>query len=436
MTAPPAPERSPWGRRLRAAALRFLTPERIRNYPAIGFAVMLAVAVYDRLSGRGLVNGLAGPFGGDFLSFYTAGALLLRGTPEALADVDAQLAFQRSVLGTAVDSVAVWVSPPYFAWAFVPFAALPYTFAVIVFFLANLGLFLLSFRLLARELRLPLSAAAMLWIALQYYPTINALLNGQMSALWLLVFCGVFVALRRGQDIRAGLLLGLFACKPPLAFGLGMALLAAGRFRALFAAAGSSLTLLGVGYLTLPAAMDAYFTRADELVSLVRGAGYNTAGLHGSFELATLLLDGVSRPVATVAGVATMCALIGLIGASWLGQPWVPRTRAWDLTFAGTFALGVIASPHLFAYDLTLLFLPLFVAVAHYPVRQRRPLGGGALLVSTALVWSLGLLGPVFTALQQELTRRTLGFAAALQVGVLAILLWAMDVVRMREGRR
>ena len=100
---------------------------------------MAAVAIYDRLSGQGLVNGLAGPFGGDFLSFYTAGALLLRGTPEALASVDAQLAFQQAVLGAAVDSVAVWVSPPYFAWAFVPLAALPYTVAVVLFFAANLG---------------------------------------------------------------------------------------------------------------------------------------------------------------------------------------------------------------------------------------------------------------------------------------------------------
>ena len=283
---------------------------------------------------------------------------------------------------------------------------------------------------------MPLSAASMLWISLQYYPTVNALLNGQMSALWLFVFCRIFVAFRGGRDFSGGLLLGLLACKPPLALGLGVTLLVAGRFRALLGAALASSTLLGIGYLTVPGAMAAYFARANELVSLVRGEGYNRSGLHGSFELATLLLDGISKPVATVAGLLTLCALLGVIGAAWRRFAWTPRSRAWDLTFAGTFALGVIASPHLFAYDLTLLFLSLFVAVAHFPVQESKPLGGGMLLILTALVWSLGLLGPALTELQQDLTLRALGFAAALQVGVLAIGLWAIYLVRSGRSAR
>src|SRR5262245_26581670 len=110
---------------------RFLTPARVRAYPLVAFVVLALVATYDRFSGQGLSNGLGDAFGGDFLGFYTGGHFAREGRARALADPDAQLAFQRAVIGRDIDALAAWVSPPYFAWLFAPFSALPYVAAFV-----------------------------------------------------------------------------------------------------------------------------------------------------------------------------------------------------------------------------------------------------------------------------------------------------------------
>jgi hypothetical protein len=410
--------------------LRFLTPERIRSYPLVAFAVIVCVALYDRLSGSGWANGLSGHFGGDFLSFYTGGALLARGDWAALSNPDAQLAFQEQLLGTKLPGVSVWVSPPYFAWLFVPLARLPYVWAFFALELASLLLLWFSLRALSRTVPGSSSAARMVWIGAQFYPSLEWLLDGQMTGFWLSVLVLVFVLLRRGDDLSAGLLLGCFACKPQLALGLAVALLCARRFRALSGAAATSLSLLALGFIATPQAMQAYFRSSGAMVALVRDRGYHTMGLSGSFEFGTLLFDGISGKLAALLGLLWMLALLGWIAALWLETRWEPGARAWDLRMATTLGLGLIASPHLYNYDLMLLLLPLFIATASLPGKNGVPLEGGSLLVLTAVIWALGLVGPLFTALEQEVTRRLFGFPSALQLGVVAIAAWCFLLSR------
>jgi hypothetical protein len=410
--------------------LRLLTPERIRGYPLVAFAVIVCIALYDRLSGHGWANGLSGYFGGDFLSFYTGGALLARGDWAALSNPDAQLAFQEQLLGSKLPGVAVWVSPPYFAWLFVPLSRLPYVWAFVVLELTSLVLLWLSLCALSRTLGGSSSGARMLWIGAQFYPLMEWLLDGQMTGLWLSVLVLVFVLLRDGRDLWAGLLLGCFACKPQLALGLAVALLCARRFRALSAAAAVSLALLALGFLATPEAMRAYFRSGGALLALVRNQGYHTMGLSGSFEFCTLLFDGVSTRLAAILGFLAMLALLGAIAAIWVTARWEPGTRAWDMRMAATLGLGLIASPHLYNYDLALLLLPLFIATTSLPLKNGVPLEGGPLLVLTAIIWALGLVGPLITALEQHVTRLLFGFPSALQLGVIAIAAWCFLLAR------
>jgi hypothetical protein len=320
------------------------------------------------------------------------------------------------------------VSPPYFAWVFAPLSLLPYPLAFLLMVqVSALGL-LLTLRVFVRDLKLESSALRLGWFALQYYPTLEWLLNGQMTGLWLTVYVWVFLLLRRGRDEFAGLVLGCLACKPQLALGLAVALLAARRWRALAFAFLSTIAWLGLGVLTLPKAMLAYVHHGKALVSLVRDVGYHTAGLHGSFEFATLLLDGVSPRLAALAGVLLILALLGALVLIWLRTPWQPKSRGWELSMAATFALGTIASPHLYNYDLMLLMLPLFIAMANFSVVRDVPLDQGPVLVTTALLWALGLIGPTLSIIQQQVTLRVFGFSAALQLGVVGTVLWAFLV--------
>jgi hypothetical protein len=396
--------------------------------------VLLCVAAYDVLGGDGLRSAFGGALGGDFMAFYTAGHLVAQGGAEQLYDAAAQLAFQEQVAGGKLSGTALWVSPPYLAWLFAPLARLPYGWAFLAAVTLSLGGVWLSFRALGRELVLEQSPTRLLWFGLQYYPTLQWLLNGQMTGLWLVLATNVFVLLRRGRDVPAGLLLGCFAVKPPLALGLAVALLAARRFRALAAAATSAGALVAVGFLTLPGAMHEYSRRGSELLALVRSDGYATAGLHGSFELATLLFDGISPRLAAALGVLLAGALLAWIFVLWLRADWSPATPAWDLRMAATLTAGVIASPHLFIYDLALLLLPLFVLVARSD-RAGPPLGGTPLLPLAALIWALGLVGPALALLQQLASRKILGFPIALQPGVLVIFATALLLARRAESR-
>jgi hypothetical protein len=411
-----------------------LTPRRVTLYPLLATLVLLCVAAYDVLAGNGLQSAFGGALGGDFMAFYTAGHFVAHGMAERLYDAAAQLAFQEQVAGGKLSGTAIWVSPPYLAWLFAPLARLPYVWAFVACVTLSMGGVWLSFRALGRELALEQSPTRLLWFGLQYYPTLQWLLNGQMTGLWLVLATNVFVLLRRGRDVPAGLLLGCFAVKPPLALGLAVALLAARRFRALTAAALSAGALVAVGFLTLPGAMHEYSRRGTELLALVRSDGYATAGLHGSFEVATLLADGISPSFAVALGVALTVALLAWIGVLWFRADWRPATPGWDLRMAATLTAGVIASPHLFIYDLALLLLPLFVLIARSD-RKGPPLGGAPQLPLAALIWALALVGPALALLQQLASRKLLGFPVALQPGVVAILATALLLARQAEAR-
>jgi hypothetical protein len=101
---------------------------------------------------------------------------------------------------------------------------------------------------------------------------------------------------------------------------------------------------------------------------------------------------------------------------------------------AATLTAGVIASPHLFIYDLALLLLPLFVLIARSD-RKGPPLGGAPQLPLAALIWALALVGPALALLQQLASRKLLGFPVALQPGVVAILATALLLARQAEAR-
>jgi hypothetical protein len=418
--------------RASAAWLRFLSPRRIRTYPAIALGVLLLVDLLDAGGAFGK-SSQQRPFGGDFLGFYAAGALVSRGGGLALNDAVAQQRFQEQLLGHGSDQVALWVSPPYFAWLFAPFARLPYLLSLTAFLALSVAALWAAFRALQRELALGSSALWLLLIATQYYPTLHWFLNGQITGVWLSVLTAAFLLLRQRRDTLAGFTLSLFACKPTLALGLAVALLVAGRVRTLLAAALGGSLFVGLGFLTVPEAMRGYIQSGGALVALVRSQGYNTAGLHGSFEFATLLLDGLSPRLASAFGVLVALGFSALIARIWWRKPWQPGTRAWDLAMAATFALGVILSPHLFVYDLMLLLLPLFILFRHFPRQGGLPLSGGKLLGLVALNWGLSLLGPVLTVAQQEATRHLFGVACAIQLGVVTILLAALAVAREAE---
>jgi hypothetical protein len=406
-----------------------ITARRLRVYPPLMLASVVLYTVHDVWQ-----RGLRSDLGGDFLSFYTGGAFVLRGNLEGLAHGAQQHALQEQILGFTTNSTGTWVSPPFFACLFAPFAALPFPVAYAVFTLASIGSCAVAFGALRKAFASASSTSTLLLTAAQFYPTLHALIIGQTSALWLSVFVWVFVRLRQGRDAQAGLLLGLFVCKPPLALGLAVALLAARRFRTLAFAALSGGALLGSGLVLMPDLTLRYLHAGPKLVSFVRDAGYPVAGLVGSFEFGTLLFDGISRPLGAAAGFSLLAGLLLLIASFWVRTPWRPGTRAWDLRMAATLGIGVIASPHLFSYDLLLLVLPFFVVMFRFPERAEMPLGNPRLLELSFVLWLLAFATPLLSGMQRVSSQQMLGFTLVVQLIVPVIAAWGVYVFRQADS--
>jgi hypothetical protein len=434
-------------------SLKLLTPSRLRAYPAICVLVMVVAVVLYTIRDPTFL-------GADFRAFYTAGTFLRTGRSDLLYDIDAATHFQAESLGAA--GVSAWLSPPYLAWLFVPLSRMPFLGALAFHTLLGLAAAFAAVALLEREVG-PFRRSEALLVVAGYYPTLQWLADGQMTAFWMLAIAAFFALIRRGRDGAAGAALGFLALKPQLAVGFVAALVGARRFRALFAAAATASAWLAIGFLTLPNAMRDYVAKASEIGAFLRSEGYPLAGLHGIFQLGPLLLDGFSPAAATATGAVLTAAALAALVAMWARAPWNPGDTSWDRRMAATIALATLASPHLFGYDLMLLLVALIIVWRLYPdgtrrpaqsgrsperrpaqsgrslerrpaqsgrSLDRRPLDGGPILAVTALLWALALVGPALTVGQQTLSRWVFGRAVALQVEIPVMLAWVWFVLR------
>src|SRR2546426_11534387 len=141
---------------------------------------------------------------------------------------------------------------------------------------------------------------------------------------------------------------------------------------------------------------------------MLRSSGYPTEGLQSFLGFAALLLDAFSPRAADVLAASLTFGSLAWLMWRWWPAQWRPGAADWDLKLAATFAIGLIASPHLYLYDLLLLLLPFAIVRAHSPPGV--PLGGGPVLAWSAAVWLLVFLGT-------PLARVQLYAASALGVG-------------------
>lgn len=429
--------------RLEAAIARWLTPARVRLYPATAAVVVLGGYLVSISLGEGPTDAAGAIVGADFSAFYWAGTELREGQPHGLYDIEAEAEFLARLIAPATSEdgeVHAFVSPPYWALFFAPLSALPYLGALALFWLLSLGLLLTNVALLRRALpalrRVPLGRAVL--SAALFFPVLFSFLDGQTSMVVLLPLVLAFAALRRERDFAAGLALGLLAVKPQLALGLVLVLLAARRARALAGAAVTAGAWLVVGWMFLPQAMADYAALAPELFEFLRRDDYYTWGQLSAYGFATLLLDPLSHTAGTVAGLGATLALSALVVGTWLRTPWAPGTRRWDLTMAASITLGLVASPHLFLYDASLLVLPLAIVVAWVGPPDPRPvapgaappplLDGGPVLSATGVLWAALFVGPYLTSALQDAMRAASIPAVVVQLPTLAILYFAWRV--------
>ena len=421
----------------------FVTAERARTYSALVVLVILggylvSIGLGPRHTG-GFTDLAGALIGADFSAFYWAGHAVTHGGAEQLYDIEAQAAFLDALRAPAPSSAEVhaFVSPPYWALFFGPFGALPYPAALAAFWALSFALLGLNVRALSAELP-ALDALGppgrRMALAIGFFPCLFSFLNGQTSMLLLTPLTLFFVLLRRGEDLWAGLVLGLLAVKPQLAFGPVLLLLGAGRWRALSGAALSASAWLALGTALLPQAMADYVAVAPELFAFLRQEDYETWGQTSLYGFVTLLLDPVWHDGGTWLGNGAIALSAAALLRAAHRLPWAPGSARWDLSMAALLGLGLLASPHLFLYDVSLFLLPLGIVTARLAgERDDALLDGGPVLAVTALLAAGVFVGPYLTLGVQNVLGAAHLPRCVPQLCTLAMLAFVVQVARRAE---
>jgi hypothetical protein len=384
---------------------RWLTPAR-QNYAfLLGGALWIAWLV-SVLSGRGNLD-LAGQIvGTDYVQFYAAGQTLLRGESARLYDFAYQKDLETAISGEPFEGVHAFITPPFLAWLFVPFAALPYRLSFALWSLA--GLLLLWFSLRGLGARQPGRAFA--W-ALTWFPVFASVSFGQNSLLSLGIVALTYFLWQRQRPLLAGLTLSLALYKPQLALGIGLLWLLNWRRdgRALLGLGLGGAILGGLCFGLLPEASRAYLQLAQTVLpTMLETKGFPLWNAHTLRAFFLLLFP----PWPGLASL--MAAVLSLGGIAFTVRFWQQRRQNPALAFAGAVCLTIWITPHAMIYDWALFLIPAVILWQHHLKERQR------WRVLFAGLWLVTLFSGPLTLGQQRL----LPVAVQISLPMLALALY------------
>ncbi len=327
----------------------WLTPARARGYSLILLAVCtLAVVGWIAVS-DGWVDRNGKPIGTDFSSFYAAGSLALEGRASEAYDMAAHHAREQQLFGATTPYYA-WLYPPLFLIVAAPLALLPYPLALAAWQGGTLALYLIVVAAILRRARRARGAISELWlpVAAAFPAVFINLGHGQNGFLTAALLGGAMLALP-SRPMTAGVLIGLLAYKPQFATVVPFALLAAGQWRTMLAAAITVVALAAVSLVLFgPECWTSFLASTEASRKLLLEEGSVGFEKLQSIFAAVRMWGGGLAPSYAVQGalsLATICS------TAWLWHSACDRR----LKAAALIAATALASPHVLDYDLMIL---------------------------------------------------------------------------------
>jgi len=321
----------------------------------------------------------------DFSQFYCAAQMVRQGLGRNLYDVQTQAEFQSKVASVHV----FYNHPPFETLLFLPLTFFSYRAAYTLWTLVSVGLLVGAALLIESQAKVSLTISRYARVRadfglafvlfLTFAPATTCLLLGQDSMLMLLIYTLVFVLMRSGAEFRAGCVSACGLFKFQLIVPFVLILLLRRKWSAAwgFAAVGVLLILASIGvsgiqvltayprFLVFESRYQQIAGFAPEYMPNIRGALY-------------LLID---RRFGSPAFGILVALLSGL--ALWLAaKNW--RDEQLGLSFSAAVLATLLASYHLYNYDLTLLLLPTAIVFGEL-ARHERSLSS-QLTLSAALV--------------------------------------------------
>ena len=293
----------------------------------------------------------------DLRAFYAAGTIVRSGEASRLYDYDYQQKVQDATIGPRAGALP-FLYPPFAALLFVPLSVLSYRHAFFVLLGLNIGLLCTAAQLLRP--RLP-GIRQHRWLLLpaaygSFFAVSVALMQGQISFVLLIVYCGSYVLLERGRHFRAGLLLALALMKFQVALPVILLFIVWRQWRVV---AGFVMGTLGAGAISFAVVGRVGLASYARSMLGVLGATARNPGAskarYGMFPTDMPNLHGLTYALSH--GAPWGYLLNGLLCCIVLG--WAARQRACLLV---ALPAAMLVSYHMQPHDLTLLLLPLSVA--------------------------------------------------------------------------
>lgn len=367
----------------------------LSRYACAGALLVLAVlAVANFSSIYGFVRGANGER--DFLIFYSGAKIYLAGHGSQLYDLAVQAQFQARPFH---QPPLPFDHPAYELLLFLPLGFLSSSAAYETWTLMNVVMLTAAAAIVAPHLP-HLPRPVWLWILAMVacFPVAFALGEGQDSILALLLIAVMYAQLKRGKDDRAGLALAAMLFKFPIVLPFLVPFVFSRRWKFIAGFAGGAAFVTGLSVLLTGFAGAQQYVRL--LVSLLRNpeTGFiipqvmpNARGFVSAVFLGTevngLLFDSIvaALTIALIAPPIVMCLKIADVSShNNLRSTDSANAESFDLWFGLCLTSALLASPHLFWYDLT----PMLVAVL---IAANALLANGRNRISwTAIAWGLG----------------------------------------------
>ncbi|HML10612.1 MAG TPA: glycosyltransferase family 87 protein [Stellaceae bacterium] len=332
-------------------APHWLTEQRIRVYSLLIVAIMGAAALWwIARSLPSLVDPHDKPVGYDFITFWSAARLAVDAMPAAAFDPAAIAAVQHQAVPAMGNTLFLWHYPPTFLLLVLPLGLLSYPAALLVFGGATVALWAGLVRVLFRDPRAWLVAAATPAGLVNFVDGQNGFLTAG--------FAGFALIQLDRRPRLAGMLIGLLAIKPHLGVLFPLAFIAGRRWQALISAAVTAtlFSLAGVAVFGLPTTLG-FLRDLPTLRDIVDRGGLPWGQMPSPYVL--LLSLGVPFVLAALAQGAAALAAAVCVWRAW---------RRDDVPFEARAAVlmvgSLLVSPYLFTYDWTWVAVALgFLAI-------------------------------------------------------------------------
>lgn len=305
---------------------------------AIVMAVVIIASDLLQLSGIKLTESRL-VIGRDFLNVWSGGRLALSGQLDRLYDYNAYMAWQAAIFGS-LDSYN-YSYPPQSLFLAIPFGALPYLLALILWTIAGAGFFLWAARsYMPAQLSLATAIATPAAIINIWWGHYGFVIGG----LWLLFFAHINQAPR-----KAGFIAGLLTVKPHLGLLIALALLHRRKLSAILVALATTAALAALSGLAF--GFDLWRQWLFE-TSALQARIMNAGGDKFYFLMmpsAYVALRGLPVALAIMVQCGFAAAALGLV---WKARNADPK----QLAFISASATAIMM-PYIFNYDLTVASL-------------------------------------------------------------------------------